>query len=256
MPEDDPPADKARFLPRLDDSRVAEIQEALGYRFRNPDLLFQALVHSSARDHALGCNERMEFLGDAILGMIVSRHLFATQPDLEEGDLSKIKSVVVSSASLASVARRLRFSAWIVLGKGVLQKKPLPDSVLANVLEAVIAAVYLDGGLAPAEEFTLRLLSARISAVLEDRYEKNFKSLLQQFTQRELGAIPAYRVVSESGPDHEKQFAVVVEFDRRVYGPGIGGTKKDAEQQAARLALEAVAPAWVLGSKADAHGPQ
>lgn len=224
----------------LEPGRLDALQEAIGHRFADPDLLFRALIHSSSKDDGLPSNERMEFLGDSVLGMIVSEYLFATFPKCEEGELSMVKSVVVSSMSLAEIAQQMSLGDYVRLGKGIAQRKPIPPSVLANAFEAVLAALYLDGGLPVVKRFVLGHLVPRIEAVLSEQYERNYKSLLQQHTQKALGMIPAYRVVAETGPDHEKRFEVMVSFNERVFGPGAGSTKKDAEQQAARAALLAL----------------
>lgn len=222
----------------LDEAKQRKLEEKLGYRFLDPARLFLALVHSSAKDEGLDCNERLEFLGDSILGMVISDHLFHQIPDAQEGDLSAVKSVVVSSGSLAQAGRDLGLEEFFLLGRGISQKRPIPDSVFCNTFEALIAALYLDGGVEPARQFILLSLGQRIEDVLQDEHEKNYKSLLQQYTQRERGEVPQYRVVRESGPDHEKFFEVMVEFSGKHFGPGSGRTKKEAEQQAARRALE------------------
>lgn len=227
----------------LPPDRLRALEEALEVRFDNPDLLLRALVHSSAKDASLPCNERMEFLGDSVLGLVVSEHLYHLFPDYPEGELSSIKSVVVSATSLAACAKTLNLGEFVILGKGILQKKSIPDSVLANALEATIAAIYMDRGLESARVFVLRILRPRIEEVLKNQHARNWKSLLQQHTQKELACVPLYRVVGETGPDHEKSFEVTVEVAGKTYGPGGGKTKKDAEQQAARLAFETISAA-------------
>lgn len=226
----------------LPPDRLRALEEALEVRFDNPDLLLRALVHSSAKDASLPCNERMEFLGDSVLGLVVSEHLYHLFPDYPEGELSSIKSVVVSATSLAACAKTLNLGEFVILGKGILQKKSIPDSVLANALEATIAAIYMDRGLESARVFVLRILRPRIEEVLKNQHARNWKSLLQQHTQKELACVPVYRVVGETGPDHEKSFEVTVEVAGKTYGPGGGKTKKDAEQQAARIAFETMTP--------------
>ncbi|MBI5366957.1 MAG: ribonuclease III [Planctomycetes bacterium] len=239
------PAVAAEDRPQLEPDRLAALEQSLAYRFRNPDLLFHALVHSSARDEGLLCNERMEFLGDSVLGMVISDYLYDNFVEFEEGDLSGIKSVVVSCESLAEEGKRLGLGEFIRLGKGIAQKRAIPDSVLGNTFEAIVAAIYKDGGVEPAREFILRVLARRVDDVRHGRHSKNYKSILQHYTQKELSTVPLYRVTRESGPDHEKSFEVIVELSGKEYGPGIGRTKKDAEQQAARLALELLS---LLGS--------
>ncbi len=220
--------------------QIERIQSSLDYHFRRPEYLYNALVHSSAREEGLPCNERMEFLGDAVLGMIISEYLYGHFTDYEEGQLSAIKSVVVSCGSLAKESQRLGVAEVIRLGKGISQRTSLPDSVLGNAYEALVAAIYLDGGLESARRFVLEGLTVRIQEVLEGRHDLNYKSMLQHFTQKQLGTVPIYRVVGEHGPDHQKSFDVTVHLQDAVYGPGVGRTKKDAEQRAARIALEAL----------------
>ncbi len=241
----DTPAPRTSLPPE----RLRTLEEALEVRFDNPELLMRALVHSSAKDATLPCNERMEFLGDSVLGLVVSEHLYHLFPDFPEGDLSAIKSVVVSATSLAACAKTLNLADYVILGKGILQKKTIPDSVLANALEATIAAIYMDRGLEAARVFVLRILRPRIEEVLKDQHAKNWKSLLQQHTQKELACVPQYRVVGETGPDHEKSFEVTVDVAGRTYGPGGGKTKKDAEQQAARIAFETINATGVGAAK-------
>jgi len=222
----------------LPPDRLRALEEALEVSFRNPELPLLALVHSSAKDATLPCNERMEFLGDSVLGLVVSEHLFRLFPDHAEGELSAVKSVVVSATSLAASAKTLGLAEFVILGKGILQRKVIPDSVLANATEALVAAIYIDQGLEAARAFVLRILGGRIEEVIANRHEQNWKSLLQQHTQKHLATVPVYRVVGESGPDHEKNFEVMVEVEGKTFGPGLGKTKKDAEQSAARKAME------------------
>ena len=216
------------------------IESSLGHRFQMPDLLTQALVHSSARAETGWTNERMEFLGDAVAGLVVSEFLFREYPDLEEGDMSAIKSVVVSAPVFAGVARSLGLESHVRVGKGIVSRGAIPESVLGNAFEALLAAVYLDGGLEEARQVALTLLRPKILEVREDRHEKNYKSLLQQRAQREWAELPDYRVVGETGPHHEKTFEAVVCLRGTEYGTGRGRSKKDAEQQAAKQALQAL----------------
>jgi len=217
---------------------LAKCQERLGYQFKDQSLLRIALTHSSSRGELGWSNERLEFLGDAILGMIVSEHLYRRLPDHPEGDLTKIKSVVVSQAVLAKVSRRLRIRDYVVLGKGLSNRRALPASLLANVFEALISAVYLDGGLEAAREFVIHHLHREIKAVRENRHERNFKSLLQQYSQHAFATTPTYRLVHEEGPDHTKTFHVTSVINEKEYGTGSGKSKKEAEQRAAQATLE------------------
>jgi ribonuclease-3 len=231
----------------LPPERLRALEEALEVTFRTPEFILNALVHSSAKDASLPCNERLEFLGDSVLGLVIAEYLYQLFPGYAEGELSTIKSVVVSAPSLATCARSLGLGDFVLLGKGILQRKVIPESVLANAFEAVVAAIFLDQGLDPARSFVLRQLKPRVNEVLTDRHEKNWKSLLQQYTQKELQTIPVYSVVGESGPDHEKSFDVTVDVAGRHFGPGNGRTKKDAEQAAARIAVESLHPDSKMG---------
>ena len=225
---------------QLTDDRLSGLELSLGYRFRDRAILVQALTHSSARDREHECNERMEFLGDAVLGLTISEYLFHHFPEYEEGNLSMIKSFVVSAASLSAKAQEVGLEPLIVLGRGLSGRKPIPKSILCNIFEAVIAAIFLDGGLEPAKAFILRALEATVAQVLRDEHERNYKSILQDHTQKQWTAIPSYRVTREVGPDHGKFFEISVEVNGRTFGPAWGKSKKEAEQSAARAALEAI----------------
>jgi ribonuclease-3 len=215
----------------------SHLEQVLGHRFRNPALAMQALTHSSAKDKELPCNERLEFLGDAVLGQVVSEFLFMKFPECEEGELSTMKSIIVSAKTLSARATELGLDRIVVLGRGLREKKALPSSILCNALEAVIAALYLDAGFDRARDFILRIISTKLDEIVLDRHEKNYKSLLQDYAQRHLQSIPTYRVMKEVGPDHRKMFQVVVELDGRTHGPSWGANKKEAEQKAAKRAL-------------------
>jgi ribonuclease-3 len=216
---------------------LRHLEERLHHRFLDARLAVQAMTHSSAKDKELPCNERLEFLGDAILGHVVSEHLYRNFPDYAEGDLSTMKSIIVSAKTLAEKARDLELEKIVILGRGLTEKKQLPRSILANVFEALIAALYLDAGLEIARNFILNHLRVNVDQILKDEHEKNYKSLLQDYAQRNMSTIPSYRVTKETGPDHKKMFEVAVEVDHKDYGPAWGNSKKEAEQRAARLAL-------------------
>ncbi len=217
---------------------LRHLEERLRHRFKDARLAVQALTHSSAKDKDLPCNERLEFLGDAILGQVVSEYLYHHFPGYEEGDLSTMKSIIVSAKTLAEKARNLGLDQVVVLGRGLAEKKSLPRSILCNAFEALIAALYLDAGMEAARAFILENLRMTVDEILKDEHEKNYKSMLQDHAQRHMATIPAYRVTREAGPDHKKLFQVVVEIDGAEYGPAWGSCKKEAEQRAARLALQ------------------
>jgi len=212
-------------------------QQTLEYRFKDVKLLDRALTHSSIKSSTCPSNERMEFLGDAILGMIVSEHLFSCFPEYDEGDLTKIKSVVVSSPTLAQVVQRKGLHNYVSVGKGILKKRTIPRSILANLFEAIIAAIYLDSGIQYAKKFVLDNLSDEIVHVLQNQHQRNWKSILQQYSQKHFAATPTYEVVQEDGPDHSKNFEVTAKVGGRAFKAAWGNSKKEAEQNAAREAL-------------------
>jgi len=218
--------------------RLEACEKRIGYRFQDPNHLVQALTHSSLKTIDNPCNERMEFLGDSVLGMVMTEFLFNFFPDRPEGELTQIKSAVVSTTTLAEESQRLGLDEVYAVGKGVTSRRKLPNSLMANVFEAVIAAIYLDGGIFEAKEFIVRNLYHQVLAVNQKEHSVNYKSILQQHLQREDGSTPNYRVLSESGPDHAKEFVVQAMLKRKSLGTGEGTTKKEAEQAAAKEALE------------------
>jgi ribonuclease-3 len=222
------------------DQIVDHLEKTTGHRFIRPELAVEALTHSSARDKDHPCNERFEFLGDAILGHVISEHLFQVFPHKEEGELSTMKSIIVSARTLSARSIDLEFDRIVILGRGLTEKKGLPSSILGNVFESVVAAIYLDAGFEAAQKFILSQLEAKTDEIRKNEHELNYKSLLQDHTQREHSVVPTYRVLRELGPDHRKKFQVSVEVDSTSYGPAWGVNKKEAEQKAARVALAAL----------------
>jgi ribonuclease-3 len=222
-------------------SREAEVldecQKAIGYQFRQPELLRGALTHASGANTRLASNERMEFLGDAVLGLVTCEQLYLRFPDFQEGDLTKIKSVVVSRRTCARISRALNLGDFLFLGKGMNAHAAVPASLLADVFESLVAAIYLDGGLEPAKHFILRYVGPEIEQVAEEAHAGNYKSLLQQVAQREFGATPQYPLLDEKGPDHSKCFKVAAVIGRHTYPAAWGRNKKEAEQKAAMNAL-------------------
>lgn len=217
--------------------QMAACQERLGYRFRDQGLLRAALTHASGAEHRLASNERLEFLGDAILGAIVCELLYRQYPDYLEGDLTKIKSIVVSRQTCAKISEALGLEEFLILGKGMTTHPSVPSSLLADVFESLIAAVYLDGGGEAASRFVLPLIEPEILAAVEGDTGGNYKSLLQQVAQREHGTTPTYQLLDEKGPDHSKCFKICAQVGRRRYQAAWGRNKKEAEQRAARNAL-------------------
>src|SRR5215471_8748515 len=219
---------------------LEECQEAIGYRFRQPDLLRAALTHASGANTRLASNERLEFLGDAILGLVVCEDLYQRFPDFQEGDLTKIKSVVVSRRTCARISRLLHLGDYLFLGKGMNVHTDVPASLQADVFESVVGAIFLDGGLEPAKIFILKCLAPEIEHVAEGAHGGNHKSLLQQVAQREFNATPQYHLLDEKGPDHSKCFKIAAVIGRHTYAGAWGRNKKEAEQRAAMNALAQV----------------
>jgi ribonuclease-3 len=227
-----------------DASSIERLARRLGHRFKTPRLLEEALTHKSylneAPDPPEADNERLEFLGDAVLDLVISERFLSQFPEAPEGELSKLKAKTVSEAALSQVARRLELGGALVLGRGEEltggRDKP---SLLADALEAVIAAVYLDGGLDAARQVVLHAF-ADLLENLSRPEAMDYKTELQERCQRDFSVLPVYRVLRESGPDHHKQFDIELTIRGEVYGVGTGRSKKEAEQQAARAALEII----------------
>ena len=212
-------------------------EELLGHTFQDRELLEQALTHASIVETRLDSNERLEFLGDAVLGLVICEYLFSTYEDLAEGEMTKIKSAVVSRQTCAAVARDLKLADLLRLGKGIGNRATLPGSVLAAVFESLIGALYLDAGLQVTRDFILRCMETRIAKAAGSGHQQNFKSLLQQSGLHQFGQAPQYVVLDEQGPDHAKCFEVCVEIGARRFQPCWGPSKKQAEQLAALEAL-------------------
>ncbi|HMP06481.1 MAG TPA: ribonuclease III [Lacipirellulaceae bacterium] len=215
----------------------AACQARLGYQFRDARMLEAALTHASGVQHRLSSNERMEFLGDAILGMVVCERLFQQYPEYSEGELTKIKSVVVSRDTCARLSDALGLSEHLILGKGMAADPTVPRSVLAAAFESLVAAIYLDGGMGAAERFILDHVDAEIEAAVRCEFGGNFKSLLQQHAQREFGVTPNYMLLDEKGPDHSKCFKVAAQISGRRFSAAWGKSKKESEQRAAHNAI-------------------
>ncbi|MGE3818558.1 MAG: ribonuclease III [Isosphaeraceae bacterium] len=213
----------------------------LRYRFEEMNYLREALTHASGANHRLVSNERLEFLGDSILGAIVCELLFRKFPDYLEGDLTRIKSVVVSRRTCAKISRRLGLEEFLVLGKGMGSQEDTPSSVLADVFESLVGAIYLDGGMDAAKEFIVRHIEAEIDATVDGQGGVNYKSQLQQVAQRQFNETPTYLLLDEKGPDHSKCFKVSAQIGRDRFVPAWGPNKKDAEQRAAMNALSQLA---------------
>lgn len=232
----------------MDAHDIEAAESILGYNFRDHDLLQQALTHASIASSRLASNERLEFLGDMVLGMVVCEYLFKRYENLLEGDLTKIKSSVVSRRTCAVVATELRLDELLLLGKGMDAQRNLPRSIVAAVYESLVGAIYLDGGLEAAREFVLGGMKKHIENAAKSGHQFNFKSVLQQTVQQRFSSTPQYVVLDEQGPDHAKCFEVCVEIGARRFPSTWGASKKQAEQQAA---LEALIELGVLERTSD-----
>ena len=221
---------------------LAALQKTLGYTFNDLKLLNKSLTHKSyvnEKTEALKHNERFEFLGDSVLDLIMSDYLVSEYEDFREGMLSKIRASVVNESCLAELARRIDLGRYLLLGKGELLSGGREKvSLLANAFEAMAGAVYRDSNLEKASAIFLPLLQPEINKFIENRSSRDYKSELQEYTQNILLCIPTYKVTRERGPDHEKEFEIVVMVKEQVKGNGTGRSKKEAEQSAAKMALE------------------
>ena len=213
-------------------------QQSLGYRFKDTELLKRALTHASVADNRLQSNERLEFLGDSILGLVVCRELYDRFPGYLEGELTKVKSMIVSRRTCARLADEMGLCQFLKVGKGMLTHERIPISCRAAVLESVLGAVYLDGGEKAAWALVLRLVEPLLDEADAQQHQENFKSMLQQHAQGAGDSTPAYEVLDEKGPDHSKCFEVAVVIGRRRFPSAWGPSKKEAEQLAAYCALQ------------------
>jgi len=216
-----------------------------GIKFKNIELLNLSFVHRSASNESnhRTNNERLEFLGDAVLGAVAANLLFQILEGKPEGDLARIKSVVVSEDVLSGVARELQIDTLLVLGKGEeLSGGRTKKAILADALEALIGAIYLDSGYKNAFAFVERFISVEIERVLDNRHFQDYKSLLQELCQQRYKNYPGYRLIKRSGPEHERIFWIEVTVNGKVFGPAIGRNKKSAEREAAKMAYEELFP--------------
>lgn len=222
---------------------VSALQKIVSYNFIDPKTLLEAITHKSFanenRELRLPDNERLEFLGDAVLHLLISHYLTENYPELPEGDLSKLRATIVSEPSLFKIARGINLGDFLLLGRGEEQtggrKK---SSILANALEAIIAAIYIDGGMEKARDFVMSYFVPEIKNAMEQRISHDYKTDLQEYCQGFNLSLPKYQVVKETGPDHQKTFEIEILINNKTYGSGVGRTKKEAEQRAAEEALK------------------
>jgi len=233
--------------PSISPERKRELvlfQKQADIKFKNLDLLNLAFSHRSFSNESsadIDNNERLEFLGDSVLGLVVSEWLFVHLPNLDEGDFSRIKSFVVSEESLATIAKKLRVDNFILIGKGEeysggRSKKAL----LADCLEAVFGSYFLDSGFKAATDFIQRLLVPEIKNVLENKHRKDYKTLLQEYVQKTYKSTPRYELLKKTGPEHDNTFWMQVAVLKKVFGPASGSNKKEAEQAVAKIAYESL----------------
>jgi len=223
---------------------MKSLEEKIGYHFHDVSLLVNALTHSSYanENRAFGavCNERLEFLGDSVLGMIVAAHLYTHCTEMPEGDMTRLRAELVCEYSLASVAHELELGNYLRLGKGEEHSGGRTRrSIQADAVEAVLAAIYLDGGFEPALAFVRKYVLVKLEGGRGDRVG-DYKTELQELVQQHSGQVLTYEMLSESGPDHNKVFAAQVSLNGEALGSGTGHTKKEAEQAAAQQALDAL----------------
>jgi ribonuclease-3 len=221
----------------MSDQALELCQQAIGYRFKDPAKLSAALTHASIAESRFHSNERLEFLGDSILGMVVCRYLFDHYPEYLEGELTKIKSSVVSRKTCAEISERLGLPQCLFLGNGINGRVKLPTSLAAAVFESLIAAMALDAGVDRTAEFILQQMVPDIERAVASEHQHNFKSQLQQFAQKQQGSTPVYELLDEKGPDHSKCFEVAVVIAGRRFPSAWGPSKKESEQKAAYNAL-------------------
>lgn len=221
-------------------SHACHIEATLGYVFRDRTLMALAFVHRSyVNEHReiTEHNERLEFLGDSILGLLISEYLYRHLPHTPEGELSCLRAKLVEAASCIAYIQKLHLEPFLLLGKGEKMNDGRGrDSILADLFEAIIAAVYLDGGIEAARSFLLNNFSSEIEATIKLPF-KNSKALLQDYCQKKYQKVPFYKVLSESGPDHNKNFEIAVIINNEELGRGMGSSKKEAQQAAATDAI-------------------
>ena len=216
---------------------MQEIEQVLGHMFQDKSLLVEGFTHSSAADDRLSSNERLEFLGDAVLGLVICDVLFTRFDTYLEGDLTKLKSALVSRSTCAKTTQALKLRRFLRVGKGMSRSRELPMSIEAGLLEAVIGAIYVDGGFEAAKAFILTSFSDLLDRIEVKGPNGNYKSLLQQYAQEHHAVTPDYVLLDEKGPDHNKCFECEVLLQDRCFPSAWGVTKKEAEQRAAYHAL-------------------
>lgn len=222
---------------------LSELERNLGYKFKNTELLTQALTHTSffnqKEKNKVNHFQRLEFLGDSVLNLAVSKYLYQKFPSSSEGELSKIKSIMVSQQSLVKYAQLIKLEGFVIIGKSVnLTKGREKYSILADCLEACLGAIYLDGGFNFCKKIINRFIKQEQTDLLNKREIRDYKTSLQEFTQKKFNCLPSYKILKEEGLEHQKIFHIAVYIGGNVFGVGTGKNKKEAEQDAAYHALK------------------
>lgn len=222
---------------------IGNFEESIGYHFKDRKILLEALTHSSFanenKDQQLQFNERLEFLGDSVLSIVISEYIFINLPHLPEGELTKIRARIVCEASLSETARQIELGNYIRLGRGEeMTGGRKRSSILADGFEALIAAIYLDGSFAIVKAFILELMADKIENAINGEILLDYKTKLQEQIQAKTRKKLSYHIYDEKGPDHNKTFYVEVRLDNKILGKGIGSNKKEAEQEAAKTAIK------------------
>ena len=221
----------------MDKQALKQLEQLLDYQFSDVSLIEESLTHSSQASSRLKSNERLEFFGDSILALVICECLFNRFPNYLEGDLTKIKSMLVSRKTCAALANKMGLEQFISVGKGMATAKAMKGSIVAGALESVIAAIYLDGGFDAVRKVVLKIFEPAIKEADASHHQNNFKSMLQQHAQQRLNTTPTYELLDEKGPDHNKCFECAVLVGAKRFESAWGVTKKDAEQAAAHNAL-------------------
>lgn len=221
---------------------LSDLESILEYKFQDQDLLKLALTHSSyaneLRDRKADYNERLEFLGDSVLGVVISEYVFKKNPEFKEGELTKMRSKIVCESTLAEVASEISLGEYMLFGKGeALTGGRTRRSILADAFEALIASIYLDGGFEVIRPIIFRLMADKIDMAEKGLIVDDYKTHLQELVQMNKDSRIKYELVEESGPDHRKSFKTAVKINQKVYGVGEGRSKKESEQEAAKMAL-------------------
>lgn len=217
--------------------KLTRCEQLIDYQFQDQELLRSALTHASGASHRLASNERLEFLGDSILGFVICSWLYEEYPEYNEGDLTKIKSAVVSRRTCGKVACQIGLDECLIVGRGVTRNRSYPRSLVSDVFESIVAALFLDGGHEIVRDRLKAWLLHEVEMAVQSQGSTNYKSTLQQRAQRDIACTPMYRLKREMGPDHRKSFLISAVIDGREYTAAWGTNKKEAEQKAAANAL-------------------